>query len=158
MHAQICDVRFLTSAIARVHGRSRVTGVPGDRCLVLGRRLASGHGQHRPAAPDRFPGSRNPEAPDRRPAARPSGSIALRRDRGGAPQQTALVVTLLLAGVVGLVVAALLTPVMGLLACFAVAIGLLFRKRTGNSRRKSGEHHARERGANRDRAGASAAA
>jgi hypothetical protein len=64
-----------------------------------------------------------------------------------------LVVTLLLAGLVGLLVAALLAPVLGLLACLAAAIWLLFRKSTGKSRRKSGEQHARERGADRDRAG-----
>ena len=45
-----------------------------------------------------------------------------------------LVVTLLLAGVVGLLVAALLTPVMGLLACLAVAVWFLIRKGAGNAR------------------------
>ena len=45
-----------------------------------------------------------------------------------------LVVTLLLAGVVGLLVAALLTPVTGILACLVVAVWFLIRKSTGNSR------------------------
>jgi hypothetical protein len=45
-----------------------------------------------------------------------------------------LVVTLLLAGIVGLLVAALLTPVMGLLAGLAVAIWFLIRKGAGNTR------------------------
>ena len=60
-----------------------------------------------------------------------------------------LVVTLLLAGVVGLLVAALLTPVMGILACLAVAIWLLIRKSTGNSRGESSDDHDRERGDDR---------
>ena len=49
-----------------------------------------------------------------------------------------LVVTLLLAGVVGLLVAALLTPVMGILACLAVAVWFLIRKGAGNSRDQRG--------------------
>ena len=49
-----------------------------------------------------------------------------------------LVVTLSLAGVVGLLVAALLTPVTGILACLAVAVWFLIRKSTGNSRNKRG--------------------
>ena len=49
-----------------------------------------------------------------------------------------LVVTLLLAGVVGLLVAALLTPVTGILACLAVAVWFLIRKMTGNSRNETG--------------------
>ena len=48
-----------------------------------------------------------------------------------------LVVTLLLAGAVGLLVAVLLVPVTAIVACLAVAIWLLFRKGTGNSRRQS---------------------
>jgi hypothetical protein len=49
-----------------------------------------------------------------------------------------LVVTLLLAGVVGVLVAALLTPVMGILAGLAVAVGFLIAKATGNSRDQRG--------------------
>ena len=49
-----------------------------------------------------------------------------------------LVVTLLLALVVGLLVAALLTPVMGLLACLAVAVWFLIRKGAGNARDERG--------------------
>ena len=49
-----------------------------------------------------------------------------------------LVVTVVLAAVVGLLVAALLTPVMGILACLAVAIWLLIRKGAGNSRDQRG--------------------
>ena len=49
-----------------------------------------------------------------------------------------LVVTLLLAGVVGLLVAALLTPVMGILACLAVAVWFLIRKGAGSSRDQRG--------------------
>jgi hypothetical protein len=49
-----------------------------------------------------------------------------------------LVVTVLLAGVVGLIVAALLTPVMGILACLAVALGFLIRKGAGDSRDQRG--------------------
>ena len=49
-----------------------------------------------------------------------------------------LVVTVLLAGVVGLLVAALLTPVMGILACLAVAVSFLIRKAAGDSRDQRG--------------------
>ena len=49
-----------------------------------------------------------------------------------------LVVTLLLAGVVGVLVAALLTPVMGILACLAVAVWLLIRRGAGGSRGERG--------------------
>ena len=49
-----------------------------------------------------------------------------------------LVVTLLLAGVVGLLVAALLTPVMGILACLAVAVWFLIRKGAGDARDERG--------------------
>ena len=69
-----------------------------------------------------------------------------------------LVVTLLLAGVVGLLVAAILTPVMGILACLAVAIWLLIRKSTGNSRGESGDDHDRERGDDRGSVGSAATA
>jgi uncharacterized membrane protein len=69
-----------------------------------------------------------------------------------------LVVTLLLAGAVGLLVAALLTPVMGILACLAVMVWLLIRKSTGNSRGESGDDRHGERGNDRDPAGAAATA
>jgi hypothetical protein len=69
-----------------------------------------------------------------------------------------LVVTLLLAGAVGLLIALLLTPVMGILACLAVAIWLLFRKSTGSSRPQSREHHGRKRGARRAKASPAATA
>jgi hypothetical protein len=49
-----------------------------------------------------------------------------------------LVVTVLLAAAVGLLVAALLTPVTGLLALPAVAIWFLIRKGTGRSRDRRG--------------------
>ena len=49
-----------------------------------------------------------------------------------------LVVTLLLAGVVGLLVAALLTPVMGILAGLAVAVWFLIRKGAGDARDEHG--------------------
>ena len=49
-----------------------------------------------------------------------------------------LVVTGLLAGVVGLVVAALLTPVMGIVAGLAVAVWFLIRKGAGDSRGERG--------------------
>jgi hypothetical protein len=49
-----------------------------------------------------------------------------------------LVVTLLLAGIVGLLVAALLTPVMGLLAGLGVAVWFLIRKSAGNARDERG--------------------
>jgi hypothetical protein len=49
-----------------------------------------------------------------------------------------LVVTLLLAGVVGLLVAALVTPVMGILAGLAVAVWMLIRKGAGGSRDQRG--------------------
>ena len=69
-----------------------------------------------------------------------------------------LVAMLLLAGVVGLIVAALLTPVMGLLACLGVGIWMLFRKRTDDTRGRSGEHRARKRPAHRDKVDSPAAA
>ena len=69
-----------------------------------------------------------------------------------------LVVTLLLAGAIGLLVAALLAPVIAILACLAVAIWLLFRKSTRNSRRKAGESHARQRSAGRDKVSTAATA
>ena len=43
-----------------------------------------------------------------------------------------------LAGVVGLVVAALLTPVMGIVAGLAVAVWILIRKGAGDSRGERG--------------------
>ena len=49
-----------------------------------------------------------------------------------------LVVTVLLAGVVGLLVAALLTPVMGILACLGVAVWFLIRNGAGNSSDQEG--------------------
>ena len=69
-----------------------------------------------------------------------------------------LVAMLLLAGIVGLIVAALLTPVMGLLACLGVGIWMLFRKRPDDTREKSGEQRARKRRADRDKVRSPAAA
>ena len=69
-----------------------------------------------------------------------------------------LVVTLLLAGVVGVLVAALLTPVMGILAGLAVVVWLLIRKMTGNSHSESGEDHDGERGVDRDKLASAATA
>ena len=69
-----------------------------------------------------------------------------------------LVVTLVLAGVVGVLVAALLTPVMGILAGLAVVVWLLIRKMTGNSHSESGEDHDGERGADGDKLASAATA
>ena len=81
-----------------------------------------------------------------------------RWSRAAASEFWWLVATLPLAGVVGLLVAALLTPVMGILAGLAVVVWLLIRKITGNSRGESGEGHDGERAADGDKLASAATA